>query len=186
MWTTRTRSTVIGGGAAILIALAGTAGGFAAAHAADSTPSTTASTPSASPSDASAGKDTGRKHGRGDVVAQLKGLQHAQWVVAGKDGAFVTHDAIRGTVTAVSATSLTVKAKDGVSATYAVGTSTKVVLRTAKSTSSTGGTTSTPTTGKAAGATKGSIADVNSGAEVLVSGTGTSSLSAERILVPRG
>ncbi|MEO3935535.1 hypothetical protein V3N99_02140 [Dermatophilaceae bacterium Soc4.6] len=188
MWTTRTRSVVIGGGAAALIAAAGAVGGFAAAHAANTTPATSVAvgTSTAGPSATTApsgpaGAKADRKHAKGDLVTRLKGLQHAQWVVADKDGAFVTRDAIRGTVTAVSATSLTVKAKDGVSQTYTVGASTKVTLRPAKGRAT--GATASPAAG-AAGAARGSISDVTSGAEVVVSGTGTTSLTADRVLVP--
>ncbi|MDQ2758456.1 MAG: hypothetical protein M3Y71_18195 [Actinomycetota bacterium] len=186
MRTTLPRSAVIGGGAAVLIAAAGTVGGFAAAHAVDTTPapSATASTPGPSAGGASDGASGGHKHGKGDVVARLKGLQHAQWVVADKAGTFVTHDAIRGTVTAVSATSLTVKAKDGVSQTYAISSSTKVALRAVKG-GAAGSTATATASGGAKGSAKGSLADVKSGTDVLVSGIGTSSLSAERIVVPQ-
>ncbi len=96
---------------------------------------------------------------------------HAQWVTrkAGSPGTFVTHDAIRGEVTAVSASSITVKAADGVSQTYAVTGSTKVHLRKA-------------TPGKPRAGTTGTIGDVHTGDQVAVAGTGTSSLTAEQVV----
>ena len=58
----------------------------------------------------------------------LRGL-HGVWVTNSKSG-FVTHQAIRGDVTAVSGSSITVKAKDGFSLTFTVATDTKVRART--------------------------------------------------------
>jgi hypothetical protein len=56
---------------------------------------------------------------------------HGTWVTRdGSDGSgFVTHSAIRGTVTAVSATSISVKAADNVTQTYVVNSDTKVRQR---------------------------------------------------------
>ena len=89
--------------------------------------------------------------------SELKRALHATWVT--RDGksstSFVTHDAIRGQVTAVSATSITVKAADNVSQTYTVNSSTKVHTRADGK-------------GKA-----GTISEVKSGDKVLVVGTGT-------------
>ena len=112
----------------------------------------------------------GLGHGKGHQreLRALGRALHAQWVTRDRDNenAFVTHDAIRGEVTAVSASSITVKAADGFSQTYAVTGSTKVRLRTAH-----------PGAGK-----RGAIADVHRGDKVAVLGTGTSSLVAEHIL----
>jgi len=58
----------------------------------------------------------------------LRGL-HGVWVTNSKSG-FVTHQAIRGDVTAVSGSSITVKAKDGFSLTFTVAADTKVRART--------------------------------------------------------
>jgi len=74
-------------------------------------------------------------------------------------GSFVQHDAIRGEVTDVSATSITVKAADGVSMTFVIDASTKVKVR--------GGS---------------SIADVHDNDRVAVAGTGTSTLTAKHII----
>lgn len=95
----------------------------------------------------------------------LRRAAHAQWVTHSiKTGANTTHDAIRGAVTAVSPGSIVVKAADGTSETYAVTSSTKVRVH-----------------GQAKGAT-GQISQVKSGDTVIVTGTGTSSLSAGRII----
>ena len=51
---------------------------------------------------------------------------HGEWVVKGKDGKPVTLETIRGTVTAVGPSSLTVKAEDGFTETFATNSDTKV------------------------------------------------------------
>jgi hypothetical protein len=89
---------------------------------------------------------------------------HAQWVARGKDKSFITHDAIRGDVTAVSVTSISVKAADGVTQTYAVTADTVVRIKGA---------------GKG---TTGAIGKVHSGDRVLVVGTGTTTLTANHVL----
>lgn len=68
------------------------------------------------------------KAGRKGLRARLLRALHATWVTEGKSGP-VTHQAVRGEVTAVSATSVTVKARDGFSLTYAVTGDTKVRTR---------------------------------------------------------
>jgi hypothetical protein len=121
----------------------------------------TSGSPSPSPSaSSSAAADQAAKHGRG----QLKRALHAQWVTrdAGTK-ATVTHDAIRGQVTAVSATSISVKALDDVSQTYVVTSATQVRVK-----------------GQAKGAS-GTISQVHTGDRVLVVGTGTSSFTATHI-----
>lgn len=175
MWSTRTR--IVGGAAAAVVAAAGVTGGVAVAHAQDtgSTPSATSTSPASptSPQGKQGKQGKDGKHGvRADAVAHLKGLQHAQWVTTGngKDGGYVTHDAIRGTVTAASATSVTVKAADGVSQTYAISGTTVVTLGQGKGTKP----------------TKGAATDLKDGADVLVTGTGTTALTATRVVVPKG
>jgi hypothetical protein len=99
------------------------------------------------------------------AVARLKNFDHAEWVT-GPAGKSVTHDAIKGTVASVSATSIQVKAADGTTVTYGVGSSTKVGLRE----------------GGKGSAKKGTIAEVKSGDTVLVTGTKSgSTLSAAGI-----
>ncbi|WP_375501836.1 hypothetical protein [uncultured Jatrophihabitans sp.] len=96
----------------------------------------------------------------------LRRAVHAEITVKTKKG-YVTRDLIRGTVTAVSATSITVLAADKTSETYAVGKATKVVARA--------GT-------KGAKPATSSISNVTKGRHVLVTGTGTSTLTAKRIV----
>jgi hypothetical protein len=98
-------------------------------------------------------------HRRGAALA--RNLTHGQVVTQNpKTKEFVTHDLIHGSVTAVSSTSITVKAADGVSFTYTVNSDTAVRMRTA---------------GKPHSGSKGSISDVKVGDKVVVAGTGTSS-----------
>jgi hypothetical protein len=92
----------------------------------------TAPGPSSPPSpSASADPDTREPGAAGERRGKLKhrvlgrGL-HGEFVVKGKDGKPVTLVAVRGEVTAVSATSITFKAEDGFTATYAVTADTKV------------------------------------------------------------
>jgi len=94
----------------------------------------------------------------------LRHALHAQWVTQDKDKSFVTHDAIRGQVTAVSANSITVQALDKTSETYAVTSDTKVRVGA-----------------KGKGA-KGAISQVHTGDAALVVGTGTTTLTAKGIL----
>jgi hypothetical protein len=68
------------------------------------------------PANEDAGKGAGDRKG---LRAKLLRALHATWVTEGPSGP-VTHQAVRGEVTAVSPTSITVKAKDGFSLTYAV------------------------------------------------------------------
>jgi hypothetical protein len=98
----------------------------------------------------------------------LRRLAHGQFVVKGKDGKFETHDIIRGTVTAVSATSITVQAQDKKSETFAVNKDTKVRVRD---------------NGKGAAST---ISKVVKGDRVMVAGTGTSSLTAKHVVDVKG
>ena len=105
---------------------------------------------------------------------------HGTWVTKNaKTNAVVTHDAIRGTVSAVTSTSITVKAADGVSQTYTVAGSTKVLKRTATTKAPTNGQT-TPAKGhKAAPSTIGAV---KVGDKAAVVGTGTTSLKATHIV----
>lgn len=102
-----------------------------------------------------------RSHARHGL---LRRLQHGQIVTRGKDGTFVTHDVIKGTVTAVSPTSITVQAADKTGETFAVTKDTKVRIRT---------------DGKGSAS---SITAVHEGDRVLVAGTGTSHFTANRVV----
>jgi hypothetical protein len=105
-----------------------------------------------------------RHHGR------LAGVLHVQWTGTAKDGTFVTHDAIHGTVDAVAAGSVTVSAADHTTQTYRTSDDTavwKVVEQNGKRRLE-----------------RGSMTDVVAGATVVVGGTGTTEpYVARRILV---
>jgi hypothetical protein len=115
------------------------------------------------PSSTSAHGAAGAKH-QGARMRLGRAL-HGQWVT-GKAGSttFTTHDAIRGTVSAVSPTSITVRASDKVSETYVVNSGTKVRMRTS-----------------AKGAAS-SIGQVKAGDQVAVIGTGTTTLTATGVI----
>ena len=159
------KQIVLAGSAAAVVLGAGTAAlaasGSSSAPAA--APSGTASSQPAAPDSSKPAK--AHKAGRA-AKGPLRNALHAQWVTrAGKDATgFVTHDAIRGQVTAVSATSITVKAADNVSQTYTVISATKVHTRAEAK-------------GKA-----GTISEVHTGDRVVVSGTGTSTFTAVHIV----
>ncbi len=80
-----------------------------------------ATTPSTSPS-----KGAG-KAGRAGRLAKLQGrLLHGEFTVEGKGGTPMVVAEQRGTVNAVTSTSITLTSKDGFNHTYVVGPSTKV------------------------------------------------------------
>ena len=127
---------------------------------------TTAPTPSASlsssASNSAANGSTTSAASRG-AVDRLRRAVHATWVSENKKTKmFTTHDAIRGQVTAVSATSITVMAADNVTQTYVLNSGTKVHTRAKKA--------------------PASISDLNSGDPVRVAGTGTTTLTASRVV----
>ena len=109
-----------------------------------------------------AGPDGNRKRLRAKLLHAL----HATWVTDGAKGP-VTHQAIRGEVTAVSGTSITVKAKDGFSLTFSVTKHTTVRQRA-----------------KGKGADS-SIGAVKVGSKALVTGVGATSPTA-RFVAFRG
>jgi hypothetical protein len=153
------RRVLIGGVTAAVIL---GAGGTAMALTGSDTTTGTPSTPSSTNSAGHAGhRGHHGHHGKG--MGFLRRMAHAQVVTRGKDG-FVTHDLINGTVTSVSATSITVQAADKTSETFAVTKDTKVRMRSA---------------GKGADS---SISAVHSGDHVLVAGTGTTSYTAEHVV----
>ncbi len=96
----------------------------------------------------------------------LRHFEHAEWV--SRDGSTdVTHDAVKGKVSSVSASTIVVKATDGFTLTFGVGSDTKVVLRE----------------GGKGSAKKGAIASVKSGDTVLVTGTKSgSTLTAKHVI----
>jgi hypothetical protein len=120
-----------------------------------------------------AGSGTAASAVSGAASARHPGLRalagrgvHGQVVTKDKDGSgFVTHDFVRGDVTAVSPTSISVKAADGVTEQFVVNSSTKVRVRT---------------NGKGAA---GAIGDVKTGDKVLVVGTGATTFTATHVVV---
>jgi hypothetical protein len=121
-----TRKLALGVAGVAAAAVLGTAG-VAAATSETSTPTPAASSAPSSGSTTSPDKPgtdrKDKKHARRAVIG--RGL-HGEWVVKGKDGKLVTLVSIRGQVTAVGATSVTVKAEDGFTATFTVNSDTKV------------------------------------------------------------
>jgi hypothetical protein len=119
--------------------------------------------PSSSPSSGQThpnGKHRGLRH---RALLRLRTLQHAEWVTrdpnTNKD---VTHEAVLGTVTSVSATSITVKAADGYTLTFAVNSDTKVHLGKGKT---------------------GKVTDIKSGGKALVVGVKSgSTVTAQQVL----
>ncbi|WP_143056292.1 hypothetical protein [Pedococcus cremeus] len=67
----------------------------------------------------------GMTRGNG-MLGQLGGVQHGELTVTGSDGKAVVMTVQRGTVTAASATSVSVRSDDGYAQTYAVNASTRV------------------------------------------------------------
>ena len=122
-----TRKLALGVAGVVAAGVLGTAG-VAAATSDPSTPAPAATSAPSSPSAGAAEKDksktTTKKHkARRAVIG--RGM-HGEFVVKGKDGKPVTLVTVRGQVTAVGATSVTVKAEDGFTATFAVNGDTKV------------------------------------------------------------
>lgn len=121
-------------------------------------------TGSDSPSGPSSGSGTHAKHaGHKGKARLLKRLQHAEIVTKNKTG-FVTHELIRGTVTAVSATSITVQSADKTSETFTVNGDTKVRMRSG---------------GKGAPSSIDKVAD---GDQVFVAGVGASTPTAKHVV----
>ena len=98
------------------------------------------------------------KPGKPDT-AQRPQLQHSESVVKNADGTFQTIVEQRGTVEAVSETSITVKSEDGFSRSYAVNAETRITKAPA-----------TGDDGKLVRPGDGSIADITAGEAVRISG----------------
>lgn len=116
----RVALAVAGVAAAAVVGTAGVAAATAPAPSGTPAPSTSAPSSGTTAPEAGADRRAKPKHralGRG---------MHGEFVVKGKDGKPVTLVSVRGEVTAVSASSITIKAEDGFTATYAVGSETKV------------------------------------------------------------
>lgn len=165
---------ISGATAAAIIGAGGTALAVSGSDTTSGAPASSTSTSSTAQPGAKAGKHKGAKAGKqkGGEGRLLKHLAHAQVVTKGKDGSFVTHDLITGTVTSVSSTSITVQAADKTSETFSVSKTTVVRQRTA-------GDPKTKTKAKGAAS---SISKIAKGDHVVVAGTGTSHFAAKRIV----
>jgi hypothetical protein len=119
-----TRKIALGVAGVAAAGVLGTAGVAAATSDASSTPTASAPAPSSSaaPADRKDNKDKRQKARRALVARGM----HGEWVVKGKDGKPTTLVSIRGQVTAVGPTSVTVKAEDGFTATFTANSDTKV------------------------------------------------------------
>lgn len=155
-----TAAVIVGGGTAALAA--------SGSSSPTPTPPKPKSSTSAHPGNHS-GKH-GKHHGKHGKLDDLRKIVHGQFVTKGKDGAFVTHDVVRGQVSAVSATSITVAAPDKTE-TYVLSKDTKVHLRPAAKTK-----------GQHVKPTAGTISSVHTGDTVVVLGTGTTTMTATQIL----
>jgi hypothetical protein len=118
-----TRKIALGVAGVAAAGVLGTAG-VAAATSNDSTPAPSASAAPSSPA-APGDKAHHRKGKRAERALIGRGM-HGEWVVKGKDGKPVTLETIRGTVTAVGSSRLTVKAEDGFTETFTTNSDTKV------------------------------------------------------------
>ena len=112
------------------VAVAGVLGtaGVAAGTSDSSAPASGMAPAAAAPSASSApGRSaTPKGHHRAARWRLLARGMHGEWVVKGKDGKPVTLVSVRGTVTAVGSASVSVKADDGFTATFATTADTKV------------------------------------------------------------
>jgi hypothetical protein len=148
----RIRKALVAG--AVALALTGT--GAAIAWSADPpSPSPSQSQPAPGQENR---QDQQDKPGKPDK-AERPQLQHSESVVKKADGTFQTILEQRGTVEAVSSTSITVKSEDGVSWTYGVNAGTKVRKAPA-----------TGDDGKRQKPSDGTIADITAGEVVRISG----------------
>jgi len=128
-------------------------------------------TPTPSPASASATSDSSADTAKAPEdkragINRLRRAVHATWVTENKKTkTFTTHDAIRGQVVSVSPTSITVRAADTFTETFVVSSTTKVHTRALR--------------------TGASISDVKAGDPVFVGGTGTTTLTAVRVVDAR-
>jgi hypothetical protein len=143
---------------AVAAAIVGS-GATALAVTGSSSPTPTATPSASSTTHAKAGAKAGA---RGKAAIALGRIEHGEWTTKDKTGADVVHDAVGGTVTAVSPTSITAKASDGFSETFVVGSSTKVRVK---------------------GTTPATIANVKVNDRVVVAGTKSgSTVTASQVL----
>jgi Domain of unknown function (DUF5666) len=165
------RKAVLAGAVALTL----TGAGVAIAWAADSPP------PSPSPSQSAQGQEN-----RPDKPEKSQRPQHlhSEGVVKKADGTFQTVLEQRGTVEAVSDTSITVKSEDGYSQTYAVNAETKIKQVPAPAAD---GSSATPDGGKRLKPADGTVADIATGDAVRISGVKNGDqATAERIVEGAG
>ncbi|HEY7324483.1 MAG TPA: hypothetical protein VH520_06635 [Streptosporangiaceae bacterium] len=171
----RRRPRLTGLLAVAVIALAGGGGiAYVATHSGDNVNTVASRSGAQSPSPSPApSAPSGRKHGPGGFgrfgalgglgMAGLGGAIHGQVTVPKSGGGYQTVEVQRGTVTAVSSSSITVKSADGYSATYAVSSSTEVNAQAAGiGTVKDGDTVALTATGAGKPATAASIIDLTS------------------------
>ncbi len=159
------RKVLLGGvTVAAIVGAGGTAIALTGSDSLTPTP-TPLSTSNAKP--APGNKNADHKKGKHGMGGKLGRLAHGEFVTKGKDGKFVTHDLITGTVSSVSSTSITVVAADKKSETFSVTEDTVVRARTAG------------VKGKGAAST---ISKVAVGDSVFVAGTGTNTLTAKHVV----
>jgi hypothetical protein len=169
----RVRPAALAGVAFVAVA-AGTGAGYAASHRSPAaSPARTAAlaagiVASPSPSPSTPAEEPGKhgRFGRGDFIFGLGfgpgAVLHGQVVVPKSGGGYQTLDVQRGTVTAVSSNSITVKSTDGYTATYAVTSSTIVDAQSSGIGSvKTGDTVFVTATVRGSTATAASVADVS-------------------------
>ena len=118
-----TRKIALGIAGVAAAGVLGTAG-VAAATSNDSRPAPSVSV--APSSSATPGDKAGHRKAKRVKRALIGRGMHGEWVVKGQDGKPVTLETIRGTVTAVGSSRLTVKAEDGFTETFATNSDTKV------------------------------------------------------------
>lgn len=115
--STRTKVVALGAGAAVTLGGAG----FVASSAYAATTPQPSATASAKPGTPSPGaKDAKRHHHKGHAFRLGRNIAHADITMQTKKG-FVERRIQRGTITAMTASQLTVKSADGYLSTYALG-----------------------------------------------------------------
>jgi VCBS repeat-containing protein len=148
-------AAILGTGAAALAETGSSSTSGSAAPAASTSTTSTAPTSTARTGTAAKGALKGK------LGLAIKNFDHGSWV-SQDQGSPQTHDAIKGTVSAVSASSITVKSADGTSQTYVVTSDTAVRVK---------------------GTGKSAIGSVKVNDTVLVTGTASgSTMTAKHVL----
>lgn len=172
MSRTRTITLTLGSLAAGAVLATGVTGLAMAADGTPTTPSTSTSTgaPTAPDAGAGIGGPHGDRGGRGMHGGPMGQALHGEFVVKADDGTITTVREIHGTVTAVSADSITVKSDDDYSATFAITSTTEI-------------RTGLPDFGADPATDTDSISDVKVGDVAHVSGTVSgSTATADRLM----